>query len=139
MLVRPVQLRRKIVRRPNDSHFLGLIAKADSSASAYIANFEIERILREEQYVGRFDIAMCNFRSLQMREHFDHGGYKHKDILLVEVLLPLPEIGLKVGDSLFHLDVALLEGVDVALLLLQDKAATVLHNVRMRIGLDLGK
>ena len=139
MLVRPVQLRRKIVRRPNDSHFLGLIAKADSSASAYIANFEIKRILREEQYVGRFDIAMCNFRSLQMGEHFDHGGYKHKDILLVEVLLPLPEISLKVGDSLFHLDVALLEGVDVALLLLQDKAATVLHNVRMRIGLDLGK
>lgn len=74
-----------------------------------------------------------------MREHFYHGGDKHKNILLVEVLLSFPEIGLEVGNAFLHLYVPFLEGVDIPLLFLQDKTPPVLNYIGMRIGFDLGK
>lgn len=41
------QLRREIVRRADDGHFFGVVAKANSSASSYITNFEVEGVFRE--------------------------------------------------------------------------------------------
>jgi len=55
------QLRREVVRRADDGHFFGVVAKANSSASSYITNFEVEGVFREKQDVGRFDIPVCHF------------------------------------------------------------------------------
>lgn len=72
-----------------------------------------------------------------MCKGLDHRSEEHNDIFLLEGLFPATEIGFEVGDALFHLNIALLAGVDLPPLLLQDIAAPVLNNVGMRILLDL--
>ena len=74
-----------------------------------------------------------------MCEGLDHGGEEHDDIFLLEGLFPAAEVGFEVGDALFHLNVALLAGVDLPPLLLQDIAAPVLDDVGVWILLNLGQ
>ena len=82
---------------------------------------------------------MCDFRLLEMCEGLDHGGEEHDDVFLLEGLFPAAEVGFEVGDALFHLNVALLAGVDLPPLLLQDIAAPVLDDVGVWILLNLGQ
>jgi len=74
-----------------------------------------------------------------MCEGFDHGGEEHDDVFLFKGVLPAAEVGFEVGDALFHLNVALLTGVDLAPLFLQGIGAPVLDNIGVGILLNLGE
>lgn len=139
LTVSPEELRGQVVGGTDDRHFLSVVAKAHSGASPNIADFEVERVFWEEEDIRGFDVSMGYFWFLKVCEDFDHAGDEHDDVFLVEGLFPGREVGLEVGDSFFHLNVAFLAGVHVPSLFLDGVAAFVLYDVGMWIVFNFGE
>jgi hypothetical protein len=72
-----------------------------------------------------------------MSECLDHAGDEREYIFLLEGLLAAGEVGLEVGDALFHLNIALLVGVDVPPLFLKNVGTPILDDIGMGILFDL--
>jgi hypothetical protein len=139
LLVGAVEFGREVVGRADDGHLLGLVAEPHCRPRPHVAHLEVQRLFREEQHVRGLDVAVRHLRPLQVGEHLQHAREEHEHVVLVEGLRAFGQVGLEVGQSLLHLDVPLLEGVDRALLLLQDEAAAVLDDVGVRVAADLGE
>lgn len=116
-----------------------MVAESDGRACPDVTDFEVEGILRKQQDVGRFNISMSDLWSLKMCKDFDHAGDEHEYVLLVEGFFSGAKVGFKVGNAFLHLNIPLLAEVHAPSLFLDTIAAFVLHDVRMRIVLNLGQ
>ncbi len=74
-----------------------------------------------------------------MSKDFGHAGNEHDNIFLIEGFFAGREVGLEIGDSLLHLDVAFLAVVHMSSLFLDGVAALILYDVGMRVDFDFRK
>ena len=114
-----------------------MVTKANSCSGSDVTYFKVEWIFWEEEDIWWFDISVCYFWLLEMSKHLDHGCKEHHDVFLIEWFFSEAEVGFKIGNSFFHLNIAFLDSVDAPFLFLKDIASFEFNDIGVRIGFNL--
>lgn len=113
---------------------LGHVADAYCGAGSDIADLKEQRILLENQNIGRLDIPMGKFDLLQMHENIKHRSNKIKNLILAKILLlifPMLQELLQIRNTFLHLYIAFT--AFEMILFLKTVTSPILDDIGMRV------